>query len=455
MKFKKLIAVLLALSFVVPMKASVVSTYDLYFDGSGNKVIVGSPISLGTTLTISCFLKPNTQASGYGTVFSDSGSVGLWYSGSAQGANDKTLNYYYAGDHFSTSKLTDGVWNHIAVVINSGSGTFYINGLAAGTFSSASSLTGSYIGQDGGSDPLKAYVDDLRIYTSALTSNQIAQLAAGVDITGTQLYYKFDEGSGTTATDSSGNSNTGTITGATYNSSVSTQLLYPNLITMGEGSGISGGGPTGLDTTGATLLVATVSWYTNVGFTSIQDNKSNVWIPLSIYSVSSAIYIQQFYAISPTVGSSHNFSITANFGNMQVQAFTGGTDYDAVENGASSNSPGSITPNTAGDLLVTSIGFYPDTAQSVNSNFSLIGDAQTQGGSGAYSIASAYMVQSGISSVNPSWTGNTFNVCNIAAFKTTVATGHIKSAGGVAIAHIKSVGGVPIAHVKTIGGVTN
>jgi len=61
-------------------------------------------------------------------------------------------------------------------------------------------------------------IDDVRIYNRALSETEIADLYKGnqVDSTGLVGHWNFNEGSGTTAIDVSGNNNTGTIYGATY-----------------------------------------------------------------------------------------------------------------------------------------------------------------------------------------------------------------------------------------------
>jgi hypothetical protein len=61
-------------------------------------------------------------------------------------------------------------------------------------------------------DPfLHAAVDDFQIYSRALSSSEIAALASGQPGAGDVADYKFDETSGTTAFDSSGNGNNATI----------------------------------------------------------------------------------------------------------------------------------------------------------------------------------------------------------------------------------------------------
>src|SRR5690606_3008108 len=66
-------------------------------------------------------------------------------------------------------------------------------------------------------------IDNVRVYNSALTPAQVKSVYYNENhLINSSLkgYWKFNEGSGTSATDSSGNSNTGTITGASYSSDV-------------------------------------------------------------------------------------------------------------------------------------------------------------------------------------------------------------------------------------------
>ena len=71
------------------------------------------------------------------------------------------------------------------------------------------------------------YMKDLRVYKArVLTLKEITNLYYGVEPTTTGLSgrWNFNEGSGTSATDSSGNSNTGTISGAIYSNNVPIQI---------------------------------------------------------------------------------------------------------------------------------------------------------------------------------------------------------------------------------------
>ena len=117
-------------------------------------------------------------------------------------------------DPGSTGTVSDGHW-HLACFVKSGtSGTYYVDGVPSGTVTAATDVTyGSsdwVIGKDyrDNDDYFDGLMNDLRVYDIALTPTQISTLY------GLAGYWKFDEGSGTTAADSSGNGNTGTLVGS-------------------------------------------------------------------------------------------------------------------------------------------------------------------------------------------------------------------------------------------------
>ncbi|MDD5597182.1 MAG: PKD domain-containing protein [Victivallaceae bacterium] len=107
-------------------------------------------------------------------------------------------------------------WNHIAVTYDASTKTanFYVNGIWKGTDTGTIELTASpahfYIGQyDNGSYRFNGAVDEVRIYDTLLTKEEIViHSASGC--------WHFDEGSGTTAYDSSSGGNDGVIHGASW-----------------------------------------------------------------------------------------------------------------------------------------------------------------------------------------------------------------------------------------------
>ncbi|MDP5170047.1 MAG: LamG domain-containing protein [Bacteroidia bacterium] len=129
----------------------------------------------------------------------------------------------------SINAIIPGQWTHVAFVLNSGTGFFYVNGVQVGTGSLTSVNTPGgnatlRIGQrvSGGSIPFEGEIDEVRIWNYARTAAEImndmnAEFCAPQ--TGLMAYYQFNEGVAggtntgvTTAPDFSGNGNNGTLT---------------------------------------------------------------------------------------------------------------------------------------------------------------------------------------------------------------------------------------------------
>jgi len=120
-------------------------------------------------------------------------------------------------------KAVEGKWVHVAMTYKS-NGEFkgYLNGeLAASTTLSALPINVTdnplQIGREPPGFFFKGTIDEVRIYNRALSAEEIIQLFRGGHVwKGLVLWLRFDEGSGTTAGDSSGCGNHGTIYGATW-----------------------------------------------------------------------------------------------------------------------------------------------------------------------------------------------------------------------------------------------
>ncbi len=156
----------------------------------------------------------------------------------------------------STSTITLNTWTHIAVVRQGTNKSIYINGVLSGSTSTApannhsSNTTAIRFGRDACSgtfaDWFKGELDEVRIWTKALTSTEI-QESRNCEIFGTVANlignYHFNQGSGgcnnsglTSLTDASSNGNDATLntfalTGATSN------WIAPGGITSGSSCG--------------------------------------------------------------------------------------------------------------------------------------------------------------------------------------------------------------------------
>ncbi len=136
-------------------------------------------------------------------------------------------------------------WSHVAVTLSGNTGTLYVNGQPAGTNTNLT-LTPAELGatsqnwigrsQFGGDPFLAGTVDDFQVYDRALSAADIAALAGGQPGAGDVASYKFDEDSGETALDSSGNGRNATIISAGNFSTPLWQPLPDGPITIPAGS---------------------------------------------------------------------------------------------------------------------------------------------------------------------------------------------------------------------------
>lgn len=211
------------------------SSYDpqrenvLSFDGSGDYVEVPDDDSLdfGTgDFTISLWAKGTfaSHGSGWNIIIAkgkltDAGSYSIGYT------QDHKLRFLLGGGETNNSGevLLSGEYKHIAVVRSGGVSNIYVDGDLRNTVASsrtASNTEPLYIGKDGHGNGrnITGSVSGVRLYSRGLSASEILDLYHDntVDDTNLEGYWKLDEGTGTNSTDSSSNSNDGTITGATW-----------------------------------------------------------------------------------------------------------------------------------------------------------------------------------------------------------------------------------------------
>jgi hypothetical protein len=120
----------------------------------------------------------------------------------------------------SNTHLPLNTWSHVAVTLSGNTGTLYIDGNPVGTNTNMTlhpadlgNTSQDWIGrsQFGGDPFLAGAVDDFNVYSRALDHSEVAALSSGQVGAGDVLHYTFDESSGTTVADSSGNLRNATI----------------------------------------------------------------------------------------------------------------------------------------------------------------------------------------------------------------------------------------------------
>ncbi len=139
--------------------------------------------------------------------------------------NNRLAAYWYgkspAGFHYSSiNSVKMDEWSHVAVVWDGLGVRFYINGsldnpiLTSGTGESTDWVS---IGQENASRRYNGMIDDVRIWNSSRTEQQIRDTMVNPlrgNEEGLIGYWNFNEGSGESAFDSSPSGNTGSIEGA-------------------------------------------------------------------------------------------------------------------------------------------------------------------------------------------------------------------------------------------------
>jgi hypothetical protein len=147
------------------------------FDGTGGRLDPSSGVTLGATGSCAFWIFPVPTGDGYGTVLANAATTGIWYRGSL-----KKIDLYFTTDHLNTTPLTENAWNFVVISCNAGTVTFYLNGVADGTASGWPGNTNLInIGNDVSSEKLKARLDELMLFTTALSgSNVLALYNAGL-----------------------------------------------------------------------------------------------------------------------------------------------------------------------------------------------------------------------------------------------------------------------------------
>jgi len=228
--------------------------YALDFDGTNDNVSAnGTAVTLNTSnntnslpLSVSAWVYPDNGTKDQlifglykNSTFINGPSV--WF-----GDNDTRFGYYdkiNTSSIYSSNTYSINNWHHVVLTIRDNrSGVLYVNGSSALTISAANGEGGLDMfsigvdyddNGDGSAGSPEQYfdgkIDEVAVWNDELTSAEVTAIynsgnmlnvssdsgnyASAANLQG---YYRFNEGSGTPLQDNSSNSNTGTITGATW-----------------------------------------------------------------------------------------------------------------------------------------------------------------------------------------------------------------------------------------------
>lgn len=238
----KIIGILLlflsiALRFVFAPSAHAQDTYGLLFDGSNDYVDVSNIPAVGNgSVTIEAWVKPESFGNwNYVFTYGKTGDNALISIVINSSGNIVSYVEADATEQISTpsdgSALTLNQWNHVAIVLDRTNNTLtrYLNGQPTGTQTSTSLIGSASISSQGSAfiagannkvtnEHLDGGIDEVRVWTTARTQSQIQTNMTSEIVSESSLIARwgFSEGSGLTISDTSGNSITGTISGATW-----------------------------------------------------------------------------------------------------------------------------------------------------------------------------------------------------------------------------------------------
>ena len=237
---KKIVLIISLVAFFTTGKAQI-NTHSASFDGTTAYASVGDAASLNPTaaLTIEAWIKPTA----FGTNVWDNYIVGKddWTVSSAGyclrcGAGGELSFNFSDGlggwqEVITSAVIPTGSWTHVAGTFDGTTLTAYVNGVAQGTTTFSGSINPSsypiYIGGVpytlGGTRLFNGLIDGVEIWNVALTSTQINAYMLcpphGAE-TGLVGLWKFEEGTGTAAADSTANHNNATMMGALWSTDV-------------------------------------------------------------------------------------------------------------------------------------------------------------------------------------------------------------------------------------------
>ncbi|WP_117614965.1 endo-beta-N-acetylglucosaminidase H [Chryseobacterium kwangjuense] len=201
----------------------------LSLDGSTESGSAGNINLSGSALSFEGWIKPSSFKSGspfisslFGTEVSDTNTA-LLRLGDANIANNK-LQFVLSINNVqqkltAATALNANTWYHVAATYDGSTMKIYINGVLDASKSQTGSVNSNgafYVGYSyATSRNFNGKVDEVRVWKKALSQTEISQNMCNVTVPATSLaaYWKFNEGSGSSVQDSSGNGVTLTLTG--------------------------------------------------------------------------------------------------------------------------------------------------------------------------------------------------------------------------------------------------
>ena len=168
-----------------------------------------------------------------------------------RGASSPFNLSYFDGGWKEFGAISLNTWQRVVITASGTTAKCYVNGVQLGvdktiTAIDLSSITSAAIGSGntGGGSFFNGQLSDFQIWNSAWSATDVAndyaspnELVSSVSVSNLKAWWALTEGSGSTAYDSSGEGNNGTINGADYEPAQSS-ILQLGMINWSNGSGV-------------------------------------------------------------------------------------------------------------------------------------------------------------------------------------------------------------------------
>jgi len=186
-----------------------------------------------------------------------------------------------------------------------------------------------------------------------------------------------------------------------------------------------------INTTGASLLVLALSWYS--GSPTITDRTDsgptgNTWTLLA--SDITSMPLSLYYVINPVVGPGHYVTVvqTSGYPGVGFMAFSGAdltAPYDGQhsQHGDGLSWPGSITPAENNALVIGAVANQTTTARVITNGSMTMLDSTLNVTGASVGISTAYVIQTTATAINPTWTSLYANGDILASFKPAAGGG--------------------------------
>jgi len=175
-----------------------------------------------------------------------------------------------------------------------------------------------------------------------------------------------------------------------------------------------------IDTTGASLVVVSMTSYRANAAPTMSDNKANSWTILTAYEQSSGARVALAYCNNGTFGSGHTFTLSgaSSYPAISVIAYSGTDTADSYDSVVGDNnlSPGTITPANDNSVCVT--GMCPSYNPSGVPGLTSGSVVAYQDQSSSFATAIGNLIQESKAAYDPtwSWSGGTNSATTTAVF---------------------------------------